>query len=59
MLVIGPIAALGVFFTYCQNLMVKMVPGFNQLIKGPSGPRPPKHQAQDSEEEIEKITGHA
>lgn len=43
----------------CQNLMVKMVAGVQQLIKRPSGPRPPKDHAQDAEEEIENVTGHA
>jgi hypothetical protein len=58
-LVIGPSAALGMVFPYGQNPVVKMVAVIKQTIKGPSGPRPPKYNAQDTEEEIEDITGHA
>ena len=36
-----------------------MLISLNQLIKGPRGPGPPKHNTQDSEEEIKNITGHA
>lgn len=38
---------------------MKMVTGVQQLIKRPSGPRPPKDHAQDAEEELENSTGHA
>jgi hypothetical protein len=57
--VIGPSAALGVVFPYGQDPAVKMVAVVQQPIKGPPGPRPPKYHAQDTEEEIENITGHA
>ena len=55
----GPSAALGVVFPYGQNPTVKMVTGVKQLIPGPPGPRPPKYHAEDTEEEIGNITGHA
>lgn len=56
---IGPIAALGVDLIGCQNLVMMMVTGIQQLIEGPSSPRPPKRDEQGTEEEIETITGHA
>ena len=55
----GPSAALGVVIPYGQNPVVEMVIGVKQLIQGPPGPGPPKYHAQNPEEEIENITGHA
>jgi hypothetical protein len=58
-LVFGPSAALGVVIPYRQNPVVEVVTGVKQLIQCPPGPGPPKYHAEDPEQEIENITGHA